>query len=129
MAWGTDAHPQLRSGTAGYGRYYWRGFLDKADGNYLVIFALPRVFHEDERYYAMGTGGFWKRAIYSASRILITPDYHGHNTFNAIRHRTGVPGLWRSSTDGRWAGTPWPISFASSGRISPGTCCTAIHKR
>jgi len=83
MAWGTDTHPQLRSGLAGYGRYYWRGFLDKADGNYLVVFALPTVFHEDERYYAMGTGGFWKRAIYAASRVLITPDYHGHNTFNA----------------------------------------------
>lgn len=83
MAWGTDTHPQLRSGIAGYGRYYWRGFLDKADGNYLVIFALPTVFHQDERYYAMGKGGFWKRAIYSASRVLITPDYHGHNSFNA----------------------------------------------
>ena len=83
MAWGTDAHPQLRSGMAGYGRYYWRGFIDKADGNYLVMFALPTVFHEDERYYAMGEGGFWKRAIYAASRIIITPDYHGHNTFNA----------------------------------------------
>ncbi|MBS1856304.1 MAG: hypothetical protein JST11_13135 [Acidobacteria bacterium] len=83
MSWGTDAHPALRSGMAGYGRYYWRGFLDKADGNYLVIFALPTVFHEDERYYALGEGGFWKRALYSASRILITPDYHGHNTINA----------------------------------------------
>jgi hypothetical protein len=83
QAWGTDTHPQLRSGIAGYGRYYWRGFLDKADGNYLVIFALPTILHEDERYYAMGEGGFWKRAIYSASRVLITPNYHGHNTFNA----------------------------------------------
>jgi len=83
MAEGSNAHPQLGKGIAGYGRYYWRGFVDKTDGNYLVIFALPTVFHEDERYYAMGTGGIWKRAIYSASRILITPDYHGHNTFNA----------------------------------------------
>ena len=83
MAEWTNAHPQLGEGMAGYGRYYWRGFIDKADGNYLVIFALPTVFHEDERYYAMGEGGFWKRAIYSASRILITPNYHGHNTFNA----------------------------------------------
>ncbi len=66
----------------GYGRYYWRGFLDKTDGNYLVIFALPTILHEDERYYAMGHGGFWKRAVYSASRILITPDYHGDNTVN-----------------------------------------------
>lgn len=82
LAFGTEAHPQLGQGMAGYGRYYWRGFVDKADGNYLVIFAFPTLFHEDERYYAMGEGGFWKRAIYSASRILITPDYHGHNTVN-----------------------------------------------
>ena len=79
----TDAHPQLGQGMPGYGRYYWRGFVDKADGNYWVIFALPTVFHQDERYYAMGKGGIWKRGIYAASRILITPDYHGHNGFNA----------------------------------------------
>ena len=83
LAEGTNAHSQLGKGTAGFGRYYWRGLVDKADGNYLVIFALPTVFHQDERYYAMGTGGFWKRGIYAASRILITPDYHGHNSFNA----------------------------------------------
>ncbi|MBZ5678984.1 MAG: hypothetical protein LAO24_02640 [Acidobacteriia bacterium] len=82
MAEGSNAHPQLGKGIAGYGRYYWRGCLDKTDGNYLVIFALPSVFHQDERYYAMGKGGFWKRAAYSASRIAITPDYHGHNSFN-----------------------------------------------
>jgi hypothetical protein len=79
----TDAHPQLGQGMPGYGRYYWRGFVDKADGNYWVIFALPTVIHQDERYYALGKGGFWKRGIYAASRILITPDYHGHNGFNA----------------------------------------------
>lgn len=79
----TDAHPRLGQGMPGYGRYYWRGFVDKADGNYLVIFALPTILHEDERYYAKGEGGFFKRGIYAATRILITPDYHGHNTFNA----------------------------------------------
>lgn len=79
----TDAHPQLGQGMPGYGRYYWRGFVDKTDGNYIVIFALPTILHEDERYYAKGEGGFWKRGVYAATRILITPDYHGHNTFNA----------------------------------------------
>jgi hypothetical protein len=78
----TNAHPQLGEGMAGYGRYSWRGFVDKADGNYWVIFALPTIFHQDERYYALGKGGIWKRGIYAASRILITPDYHGHNSFN-----------------------------------------------
>ena len=79
----SNAHPQLGTGITGYGRYYWRGFLDKTDGNYLVIFALPTVLHEDERYYAKGEGGFWKRGIYAATRVLITPNYHGHNTINA----------------------------------------------
>ncbi|HWD00421.1 MAG TPA: hypothetical protein VG456_26875 [Candidatus Sulfopaludibacter sp.] len=83
VAEATDAHPKLGKGVEGYGRYYWRGFLDKADGNYLVVFVLPTILHEDERYYAMGKGPIWKRFLYSATRILITPDYHGHNTFNA----------------------------------------------
>jgi len=78
----TDAHPQLGEGMAGFGRYYWRGFVDKTDGNYLVIFALPTVFHQDERYYAMGKGGLWKRGFYAASRIAVTPNYEGHNGFN-----------------------------------------------
>lgn len=88
-AWGVEwphdapTHPELGSGLSGYGRYYWRGFLDKADGNYLVDFAFPTLFHEDERYYALGEGGFWKRAVYAATRVVITPDYHGHNTINA----------------------------------------------
>lgn len=79
----SDAHPALGEGVAGFGRYYWRGFLDKTDGNYLVIFALPTVLHQDERYYAKGEGPFLKRGVYAATRILITPDYHGKNTFNA----------------------------------------------
>ena len=80
--WG-DAHPPFGDGLKGYGRYYWRGFLDKTDGNYLVIFALPTLLHQDERYYAKGKGGIWKRGIYAATRILITPNYEGHNVFNA----------------------------------------------
>jgi hypothetical protein len=82
LAEGTNAHSQLGKGIGGFGEYYWRGFVDKTDGNYLVIFALPTIFHQDERYYAMGKGGFWKRATYSATRIFVTPDYHGHNSFN-----------------------------------------------
>lgn len=84
LALWTNAHPALGSnGLPAFGQYYWRGLLDKTDGNYLVIWALPTVLHQDERYYAMGEGGFFKRGIYAATRILITPDYHGHKTFNA----------------------------------------------
>jgi len=83
LAEGTDAHPQLGKGVAGFGRYYWRGQVDKTTGNYLVLFALPTLLHEDERYFAKGEGGVWKRLGYATSRVLITPDYHGRNTFNA----------------------------------------------
>jgi hypothetical protein len=82
LAEGTDAHSQLGKGVDGYGRYYWRGLVDKTDGNYLVIFALPTIFHQDERYYALGKGSFWKRAFYPSSRLLITPNYSGQNSFN-----------------------------------------------
>ena len=82
LAEADNAHAQLGKGIAGYGRYYWRGFADKTDGNYWVIFLLPTILHQDERYYALGRGGVWKRLVYSSSRILITPSYHGHNTFN-----------------------------------------------
>jgi len=82
MAEGSDAHKQLGKGVGGFWGYYWRGYLDKTDGNYLVIFALPTVLHEDERYYALGQGKILRRGIYAASRVLITPNYQGHNTFN-----------------------------------------------
>lgn len=83
IAEGTGAHPSLGKGVSGFGRYYWRGYVDKTDGNYWVIFLLPTLFHQDERYYALGQGGAWKRLTYAASRILITPSYHEHNSFNA----------------------------------------------
>ena len=84
LAEGTNAHSQLGKGVAGYWAYYWRGYLDKTDGNYWVDWAMPTVFHQDERYYAMGEGGFWKRTIYCGStRDFITPNYHGKNSFNA----------------------------------------------
>ena len=83
LAEGENAHPALGKGIGGYQRYYWRGYVDKADGNYLVVFAYPTIFRQDERYYAKGEGSVWKRVVYSASRILITPDYHGHNSLNA----------------------------------------------
>ena len=48
-------HAQIGKGLPGFDRYYWRGLADKTDGNYLVIFALPTVFHLKEN---VGRGGF-----------------------------------------------------------------------
>ncbi|PYU34658.1 MAG: hypothetical protein DMG31_05615, partial [Acidobacteria bacterium] len=75
-------HNLERASTASPNTIGVGGSVDKTDGNYWVIFALPTLFHQDERYYALGQGGAWKRLTYSASRILITPSYHGHHSFN-----------------------------------------------
>lgn len=81
LAQWTDSDPQFGQGMRGYEKYYRYGFLDKTDGNYLVMFALPAVFRQDERYYALGKGG-WRRIFYAASRVLITPNYRGYDSFN-----------------------------------------------
>ena len=83
LAKGTDAHPDLGKGPSGLWAYTWRGFVDKTDGNYLVLFALPTLLHEDERYYALGHGRKFNRALYSLSQIAVARNYRGHNTFNA----------------------------------------------
>ena len=82
LAEGSNAHSQLGKGIGGFWAYSWRGYLDKTDGNYWVDAIMPTVVHQDERYYAMGEGGIFKRGIYAASRVLITPNYHGKNSFN-----------------------------------------------
>lgn len=82
IAEGDDSHPALGKGIPGFWAYTWRGFVDKTDGNYWVVWALPTVLHEDERYYALGRGSVLKRAAYAASRVVITPDYDGHATIN-----------------------------------------------
>lgn len=82
IAEGDDSHPKLGKGVPGFWAYSWRGFVDKADGNYWVIFVLPTAFHEDERYYTLGNGSIIKRAVYASSRVLITRDYNGQETIN-----------------------------------------------
>ena len=83
IAEGENSHPALGKGIPGFWAYSWRGWVDKTDGNYWVVWALPTVLHEDERYHALGRGRFLKRAAYAVSRVFVTPDYNGHLTINA----------------------------------------------
>lgn len=83
LAEGANAHPALGKGVPGYWAYYWRGFVDRADGNFWVVFALPAVFREDERYLAMQSGRKFYRLEYAASRVLIARNDRGGKTVNA----------------------------------------------
>jgi hypothetical protein len=80
----TKQTPEFHQGAAGFARYYWHTVADQAVENYFVELIVPAVTHEDSRYYAMGKegGGFWKRAGYSLSRVLVTRTDEAKPTFN-----------------------------------------------
>jgi hypothetical protein len=78
-----NVHPTLGKGMPGFTAYYWRGFVDRTDGNYLVTFALPHVFHEDEHFRVMQHGRKFYRLVYAGSRVFIARDYRNGKTINA----------------------------------------------
>ncbi len=76
------SYPELHQGAAGYGRYYWRAFADQASGSFFTEAIVPTLTHEHPRYYTLGYGGFFRRAGYALSRVVITRTDSGRNTFN-----------------------------------------------
>ena len=76
------SYPELGNGAAGYGRYYWRAFVDQASGTFFTEAIVPSVTHEDPRYYTLGHGGFFRRTAYALSRVVITKTDSGGRTFN-----------------------------------------------
>jgi hypothetical protein len=76
------SYPELGTGAAGYGRYYWRAFADQVSGTFFTEAIVPSVTHEDPRYYTLGHGGFFHRTAYALSRVVITKTDSGGKSFN-----------------------------------------------
>jgi len=77
-----NSDPELGSGIAGYGRYYWRTFTDGVSGTFFTEAIVPALMHEDPRYYTMGQGGFFRRTGYALSRTFVTKTDSGGTHFN-----------------------------------------------
>jgi hypothetical protein len=77
-----NSYPELHTGAAGYGRYYWRAFADQASGTFFTEAIVPSVTHEDPRYYTLGHGGFFHRTAYALSRVVLTKTDSGGRSFN-----------------------------------------------
>jgi hypothetical protein len=77
------SYPEFHEGAAAYGRYYWHSFADAGIENYLVGTIFPVVTHEDPRYYTLDRGGFFHRTRYAMSRLWITRNDAGVDTFNS----------------------------------------------
>ncbi len=82
QSYALNEYPELGSGRAGYGRYYWRGMLDGISNSYFSEAIVPVLTHEDARYFTLGRGGFFRRLGYALSRVVVTYSDSGHATFN-----------------------------------------------
>lgn len=79
---GTNSYPEFGHGAEGYGKYYYHTLLDTADSNFMVAGLFPVLFHQDNRFYTLGHGKPAKRALYAASRVLITRRDDSTKAFN-----------------------------------------------
>ncbi len=78
----SNSYPEFHQGVKGYARYYWHTLADTASENFMVGGLGPVLFHEDNRFYTLGHGSFGHRALYAATRVLITRKDDGDATFN-----------------------------------------------
>lgn len=82
QSYALDQYPELGTGRAAYGRYYWRGVLDGVSNSYFSEAIVPVLTHEDARYFTLGRGGFFRRLGYALTRVVVTYSDSGRNTFN-----------------------------------------------
>jgi hypothetical protein len=78
-----NSEPGYGQGAAGYGKRYGAAWADGTIETFWTAAILPSVFRQDPRYFQMAKGGFWRRAGYAVSRIVVTRSDSGNNQFNA----------------------------------------------
>jgi len=113
----TNSTPEFHQGAAGYARYYWHNYVDQAIENYMVEAIVPIITHQDNRYYTLGQGGFFKRTGYALSRAVITRNDAGNNTFNTSEvigagAAAGISNLYYPSRERTFSNTAskWSIN-------------------
>jgi hypothetical protein len=78
-----DSEPGYGQGAAGYGKRFGAAAADGTIENYWTSAILPSALHQDPRFYQLGKGGFWHRAFYAMSRIVVIRSDSGSSQFNA----------------------------------------------
>jgi hypothetical protein len=79
----SNPDPEFGTGGVAYGRYLWHAAVDQTSENFFVEAIVPSITHEDNRYYTLGHGGFFKRTGYALTRVVVTRSDAGNEVFNA----------------------------------------------
>jgi hypothetical protein len=83
MGQARNSKPSYGQGFSGYARRYGTFYADTGIGTLMTTSVFPTLLHQDPRYFQLGSGGIWHRAMYSVSRILVTPADNGDLQFNS----------------------------------------------
>lgn len=117
-----NSYPEFHEGAEAYGRYYWHTFTDQAVGNYFTEGIVPSLTHEDPRFYTLGSGNFFRRAGYAASRLFITRTDSNGRSFNFSEivgngAASGVADLYYPSQERTWTktGQRWILQLGFDG--------------
>jgi hypothetical protein len=77
-----NSNPSFGQGMAGYAKRFGTAYGDQVIGNVMTEGLFPAVFHEDPRYFRLGEGTKWHRALYAVSQIFVTKMDSGRKSFN-----------------------------------------------
>jgi hypothetical protein len=78
----TDQDPSFGQGMKGYAHRWVTNYADQAIGNMFTEGVFPVLLSEDPRYFRRGEGSKKGRALYAATRVLITHKDSGGTRFN-----------------------------------------------
>jgi hypothetical protein len=76
---------EYERGTMGWGQHYGIELATSETDVFFERFLIPTVLKQDPRYFRNPELPFFRRALYSMSRVVITRDDSGHSTFNASK--------------------------------------------
>ena len=77
-----NSDPTYGQGFQGYDKRFATFYADTGIGTLMTTSVFPTVLRQDPRYFQLGKGSKWHRALYSASRIFVARSDRGDLQFN-----------------------------------------------
>ena len=77
-----NSDPSYGQGVQGYAKRFGTFYADTGIGTLMTTSVFPTLLHQDPRYFQLGSGSTWRRAMYSVSQIFVTRSDSGERQFN-----------------------------------------------
>ncbi|MGH9664055.1 MAG: hypothetical protein ACRD9L_06505 [Bryobacteraceae bacterium] len=77
-----DSNPSFGQGLKGYSRRFAASYADQAISDLMAEAVMPTVFHQDPRYFRIGSGSTFHRTFYALTRVVVARNDAGKWTFN-----------------------------------------------